>query len=415
VRDRAETLRHWQKVRSLVASLPDSPEARALGVLACDALLLHGLFAGQRDEESRALFAEGMTLASGREGAAPRLRLLTRFGARNALAGDLDAAEPLLTEARHLGDETGDALLQFIPRFSLVGLRASQGRLAETLALIDELEARCGRDPEFGAFFTGFSPYAFLLSQRSTVLLELGRPLDAAREAARALEVARGRRDHEAVVIASLGAVAVCEVLGSAAEAMGHARDAAAAVEGGAEGLRQAFLQGLGRAHLLAGEWNDAVAAHEQALALIRERRTGLALEGTILASLAEAHLGAGDLGRARAHAEEAVAVCRRRHTRAREAVALLARARVGIADGPSSSADRDLIDAVAAIDETGARLYTPFVHVERARLARRLGDEAACADELGEAKRLFLAMGATACAVQAARSLDAAVRLGGR
>jgi len=407
-RDRAETLRHWQKVRALVASLPDSPEARALGVMACDAMLLHGLFAGgQSDEEAEALFAEGMALAARLEGAAPRIRLLVRFGSRQMLTGRLDEAEPPLTEAWRLADETGDPFLQFIPRFSHVGLWQNRGRVAEALALIDELETRCGRDPEFAAVFYGFSPYVFLLNNRVTLLLESGHPLDARREAARALEVARARRDNEAVVLASFGTVVLCEFLGEAAEAMAHVREAAAAVESGAEGLRQVFLHGLGRAHLLAEEWNDAIAALEQALALTRERRTGLIVEGFILARLAEACLGTNDLAAARERAEEAVAVCRRRGTRGLEVAALLARARVGMAEGGTSpTVERDLDDATARVDETGAERSRPLIYVERARLARRRGDEAARQRELREAQRLFTEMGATARSEQVAREL---------
>ncbi len=407
-RDRAETLRHWQKVRALAASLPDSPEARALGVMACDAMLMHGLFVGrQSDEEAGALFAEGMELAARLEGAAPRIRLLVRFGVRQMLTGKLDEAEPPLTEAWRLADETGDPFLQFIPRFSHVGLRANRGRIADALALIDELETRCGRDPEFGTLFYGFSPYAFLLGNRARILGDSGRPLDAQREAARALEVARARRDHEAVVLASTHAVMLCEVLGDAGEAMAHVREAAVAVESGAEGLRQVFLDALGRAHLLAEEWNDAVAALEQALALTRERRTGLIVEGMILVLLARARLGAGDLAGARERAEEAVAVSRRRGTRLFEVAALLTRARVGIAEGGTSPAvERDLADATALVDETGAERFRPLIHLERARLARLRGDEAARDRELREAQRLFTEMGVTVRAEQVAREL---------
>jgi uncharacterized protein HemY len=179
---------------------------------------------------------------------------------------------------------------------------------------------------------------------------------------------------------------------------MGYVREAAAAVESGAEGLRQTFLLTLGRAHLLAQEWREAATALEQALALTRERRTGVTMEGLILWCLAEALHGAGDLGGARERAEEAVATARRRGTRAIEGAALLARARVAVATGDAASAaERDLADAMACVDETGAHRYRPLIHVERARLARQRGDEPGRERELREACRLFAEMGATA------------------
>jgi hypothetical protein len=49
---------------------------------------------------------------------------------------------------------------------------------------------------------------------------------------------------------------------------------------------------------------------------------------------------------------------------------------------------------------------YAPFVHVERAELARLTGDEATRERELREAHRLFIAMGATIRAEQVAKEL---------
>jgi adenylate cyclase len=398
LRDRMETLRHWQKVRALTASLPESPETRALGVMACDAMLLHGLFAGQSDEEATALFAAGMELATRLDGAAPRIRLLLRLAVRKGLTGALDEVEAPLAEAWRLADETDDPVLQFLVRFSSTGQLISKGRLAEAARLIDELEERCGRDPEFAASFARFSPYAYVLGQRAGILVEKGRPIEALREAEHALEIVRARGDHEMILVASLFAVAACDFLGDAPGAMAHVREAAAAVEAGAEGVRQTFLLTLGRAHLLAREWRDAATALEHALQLTRERRTGLTIEGFILSFLAEALLGAGDLDGARERAEEAVAAARRRRTPTFEAAALLARARVAIAAGDASSAaERDLTDAMALINETGAHRFRPLIHVQRAQLARLRGDEPERERELREALRLFSEMGATA------------------
>jgi hypothetical protein len=44
----------------------------------------------------------------------------------------------------------------------------------------------------------------------------------------------------------------------------------------------------------------------------------------------------------------------------------------------------------------SGATSYAPFLHIERAELARLSGDGASRERELGEAHRLFTAMGAT-------------------
>jgi hypothetical protein len=53
-----------------------------------------------------------------------------------------------------------------------------------------------------------------------------------------------------------------------------------------------------------------------------------------------------------------------------------------------------------------GAKSYEPFLHVERAELARLTSDEAAPERELREAHRLFTEMGAPIRAEEVAREL---------
>ena len=64
-------------------------------------------------------------------------------------------------------------------------------------------------------------------------------------------------------------------------------------------------------------------------------------------------------------------------------------------------------------IEATEAHVFTPQVHVERAALARVLGDEATRQRELREAHRLFTDMGATARAEQVARELSTVSKTG--
>jgi len=65
------------------------------------------------------------------------------------------------------------------------------------------------------------------------------------------------------------------------------------------------------------------------------------------------------------------------------------------------------LAQAQTLVAETEARSYEPFIHLERAELARLADDAAARQHELREAHRLFSEMGATARAEQVARQLN--------
>jgi hypothetical protein len=156
-------------------------------------------------------------------------------------------------------------------------------------------------------------------------------------------------------------------------------------------------------------QWSDAAATLEAALAEMRERQVGLSFEQFVLADLAQAVVALGDFDRARALADEAVTVAQQRHLI--EAYPLLARARVQrLSDGAQAATaiEADLQRAMVVIEQTEARAYTPQVHVERAELARLLGDEVGYQRELREAHRLFTEMGATGHAERISRELSA-------
>jgi tetratricopeptide (TPR) repeat protein len=282
-------------------------------------------------------------------------------------------------------------------RSSMAITMLNLGRLTDAIAGFERCEAVCAGDPDYGSGITGFNIHGLLLSVHAVCLVCQGRPTDALSLVERAVELARERRDHEIAGAASASGFGACEMLGDAPGALAYAREQMRSVEAGADGLRQFALTTLGRAHLMQGEWEIASDALQASLDLTRKVRTGLGYEALILAFLADARLAAGDLGGARERADEAVAVARRRQTALSEIVALLARARVGLAtDGASPAVERDLDDATAVVAQTTARGYLPDIHLERARLAARRGDARERERHLREAHRLLVEMGAT-------------------
>jgi class 3 adenylate cyclase/tetratricopeptide (TPR) repeat protein len=404
-RDRGETSRHWQRVRALLDAVPESPETLAMGVLARTRLLQNGIFLGQADDEAAALFAEGQALASRLDGPARRIVLLSTYGSSRVASGAVDEALAHLTESCRLADQSGNTLLQFIARVALTSALNFVGQLREALAACDEVERLCGGDPEVGAA-PGLSPYGTVLTYRALALAWLGRLGEAAATAGRVIDIARRRQDTELLVRGHLAGELACELAGDLEGALGHGRQAVEAAATASWGIRMAALAILGRAHLLAGDWPQAVEAMIRALAIMWERRVSLALEGWDLATLAEASLGAGDPGRARETAERALVRARRCHTRVFEIVALLSWARVRLAtDGADGAAGiaAALRDAMTLVEATGARAYAPFIHLERAALAHLLGDEAVREHELHEAHRLFIEIGAPIRAEQVA------------
>jgi len=165
----------------------------------------------------------------------------------------------------------------------------------------------------------------------------------------------------------------------------------------------------VAQAELARGDPTAAVAAIERGLAIGRDSNTARQFEADVLACLAEALAGTGRFAEAREAAERAVASGRERGTKMWECAANLALARVLLAD--PGVADRDrivtaLTRAQELVDATGAAKYAPFVHVERARLAERGGNETERRAALTMAARLFNEIGAAPRAERMAREL---------
>jgi tetratricopeptide (TPR) repeat protein len=200
-----------------------------------------------------------------------------------------------------------------------------------------------------------------------------------------------------------------CDITGEVVPALEHGREAADYAERTGSPIARLFAYfSLGLANVLNGEWHDALEALRTALTIARERRL-LINEAGMLAAMAAAHLGLGDRARALTLAEEGIEVCRRRGARLWEFSAQLTRIRA-LRESQGAQATREieavLAEADAWLATSGAKSYEPFLHVERAELARLTGDGAARQRELREAHRLFTEIGAPIRAEQVAREL---------
>jgi len=134
-----------------------------------------------------------------------------------------------------------------------------------------------------------------------------------------------------------------------------------------------------------ASAWERAIEACDRCLTIMREK--GVAREG------------------------EASALARNQGTPVYLCAANLVRARaLGAREGVRAAGEVGVIlaEAEQLVAETGAMIYLPEVHLERAEAARLAGDEVARHRELLEAHRLFTALGATRRAERVARELGA-------
>jgi tetratricopeptide (TPR) repeat protein len=411
--DMAEAARHWQRVRELAGGLAESREGLELRVTAGIRQLSFAWRSGMLPAEAKALYTEGRELAERLGDRRAEAALLNMYGIVVGMSGDVSGGLALVSEGARLAREAGDAGLKLATAVALVQGQTMIGALhaAET-ALAESLETEPD-DLGLGVAGTGFSPYLYLLMMRGHVRTEMGRLGEAESDLARVLALAGERGEVELLGWAHEFAAYLCLAIGRWEHALEHARHSLDRADRiGSPLSRSSAYYTMGAARLARGEFEEAAAAAERGLRIIRARGTGRHWESRGLAILAEALARAGEPTRARAALEEAEAFSLRGGNRAFECVSCLAIVRArrcidAIAARAAIEATLARIDAIVAA--TGARLYVPSVHEERAGLAQALGDAEAWRRELVAARDLFAAMGADAHAARVAGQLAGA------
>jgi tetratricopeptide (TPR) repeat protein len=253
------------------------------------------------------------------------------------------------------------------------------------------------------------SPYADCMWFRASIRLYLGElTIQAARaETERALAMALEHPDAVDALGAYVALIGICSFEGDGEAALEHAARAVELAEraGGLWAQSQAHSE-RGQAHVLRGEWNEAIAAETRSLELARTFPAGMLWEPAALAQLANAYLGAGDAERARDAAEQAVAISAKGGSRLIELWAQVplvspligvqaTHASAELDPGARAEIERALGRAETLIQELGAKSVEPFLHELRARLAQLTGDTPRYVRELTEAQRQFAEMGA--------------------
>jgi class 3 adenylate cyclase/tetratricopeptide (TPR) repeat protein len=405
----AETLQHWQRVRQLLDTLPESQENLAERAAVRAQIMTHLGRLGDVEDQATSLFREGRELAVRSGDPHVLSQVLNSFGLARCLTGAVGESREPLVQSIKCADETADIALRVADRYGLCVANFQEGRFRECLAVAEQGQELAQGDLTLGADRIGVSPSLGFSVFRGVVLSLSGRLREGAVELDRAIELARAPQQLALLWVAHIFHVLRCEVTGEVPSSLAHARAAVEYAERtGSLNARIAGCYSLGIAHVLNGACRDAIERFEQALAMGRERRL-LVWESRVLALVAEAHLGLGDHAKALALADESIAVGRRLGSRVSEFSAQLARIRtLRKARGLQAVQDIEitLAEADAWLEMSGAKSYEPFLHIERAELARLIGDEAACERELREAHQLFLEIGAPIRAAEVAKEL---------
>ena len=397
-----EATQHWMKVRSLLDRVPPSDESARLRVGSCTQILNLGWHLGLTDEEVGQILNEGRAIAEKSDDLRSLAGLYRAYALSTLLAGSIDDSAKWFEEAVRLADRADDERMKAALRTSLILSHLWGGRLRQALTEVGELMEQCASDIWLGSEILGYSPYLWGSFMKGSILIRTRR-LD---DAERALEVTleQARRHGDTFV---LGHTYHAQSLlgwfrGDPEEARARAHDAIEVFErmGSTNQAAYGYLR-LGAAQALGREWKAAQETLEHALSIAHRHRLNVS-EAEILAYLAQAYRGLGEQDRAISTAEDSLAAARRRGTRLYQCDSLLSLGRILLRTEGAEARER--IESILGeldklVAQIGAVSYAPFVHAERAELARRLGDRATEQAELREAHRLFTEMGATAYA----------------
>jgi class 3 adenylate cyclase/tetratricopeptide (TPR) repeat protein len=404
VHDHAGALRHWQRARALLATMPESQEVIRLRLGCCPQILIGLWYGGASEDEAAIIFKEGRELAD----RAADLRSLAFLNATYAnirlahgAADYLDYAR----EAARLADGVGDLRMRLVAYAALMRCLQPAGLLSEAVMRGENLLKEAGEDRSLEVFF--------VRSIQLPSLALVGRWPEAVASFQREIQRAHEDRQLDQLGWACAEYGDLCSSLGDAQAALDHARQGVEIAEKVGDPLMRTYAYfSLGLAHRRVGSYAEAVTVLERARTIVQESHTGLEYEPSIASFLASAYVDSGDMGRALRSAEEAVTLVRQRRLRHLEPWAHLALGYVLLrARGLESrnAIEAALGDALRSSREIGMKMSEPFIVLERAELARLSGDETTCQRELREAHRLFLEMGAPVRAAEVARELGLA------
>ena len=410
--DFAAATHHWGRVRALRRYLPTDREAAALGLVACRQLLLNmGWRIGGAPDELRAVLEEGQALARSIGDRIGEICLSMFYSLAIGGAGDSATYLELTAQNERAAGEVDDPGVRALAPIWRADALAWASRFAEALQKTEEGMRQVPRHVPAAYEMMGIEPYTVFSFWRGFCLSWMGRLREAFEELTRCRRMTDEDGSPEMSVYA-LGWIADGHYLAGDADRLLAAAQQLEELTrrlGEPENMVAIVQRAHACWHLLSGRPADAITAVQAALAI--HTRVERELEATTAALLAEATLLSGDFSGAHAAAEHAIALSRRSLRAPYEAIghSVVARALLR-RDGAAAreSAEAALANAAALIERSGAATLAPALCEWRAELAAVLGDEAARAALLQDARRGYAAIGAHGHVARLAREAGA-------
>jgi class 3 adenylate cyclase/tetratricopeptide (TPR) repeat protein len=409
--DPNQSLRHWQKVRELADSLPDTAESAMLGLTARIFWLQFSWRLGISREEAEGVYVEAERMASKAGDLRSRALLFTIYGGiRGVNDGEPREHARLGREAVALAEEVGDPALYLVTAISSYAMFVI-GEAREGIAMLDRAIELADDDPTLAAGIAVGCPLAYCLTFKGGLVSTLGKIDEARTLLERGMDMAREHGDLEVVGWGHMWNTWIAWYTGDAQSAYAHAQGSLEIAERIGDAFSRTYSwYWLGLAEVMRGEWARAKEAIERSIALAHEHRTAIEGEAYRLAMLAMARTGLGELDAARELAREGIKAGRARGAVGSEILSILALARATFAGGDQQAhaeLARELGRALELSQKSEIVALEPLIRVELAELAGRRGDGEAREHELHAAHRLFATFGPNANAERLAGELE--------
>jgi class 3 adenylate cyclase/tetratricopeptide (TPR) repeat protein len=396
-RDLSGALARFRKAVELAERAAPSPAMQQLAVAAHAGVMRMSSLTTVPDEEVEQHYAAAQAIVRDSGDRRSQAELLITYGGRRMNLGDALGAFENTREGIRIAQEIG--ALDLVGRFRLAVLIA-YSNFGELQAAIDLVEASAGHAWASSPITTenvGSRAY------RASFLMNMGQLREARRELETAIDVS-GKLGRTVSWMHVL--LVQADYLAGAVESV--QRDAQTAVRAAEEYdspfFRLMAYNALGNAHLLNGQWANALEVLERTRPLVEPGQPGRQFAVPHLAGLAEAHLELGHLEQGLVLAREALATAQEGHMRLWESRARLQLVRA-LRKVHGVKAAAEIIEQIAGwqalINATGASTYQPFIHEERAHLAMLTGDSDLAQAEFARARALYREAGADARATR--------------
>jgi adenylate cyclase len=411
--DSAQALRHWQRVRELLAG-HDGDDELQLRLAACHGIMAAGWRIGVEKDAWEELYREGRSIAERLEDGDGEALLVQVYSRGLPGMGEVARYVEVCEEGLRLADRIVDVGTQ--ANAWILGMDAGQwlGQYDRMVELGDEYVARFPDDPAVGFEIWQVGLYPLALTLRGVGLCWMARFDEALADFERSTELGQELEQWELVNWGNQMLSALAWLRGDAARGPVYGRRAVEACEraGSTPALRTGAARGITLGHMAARDWDAAIASAREWLELHEREQVELqvAIEGRAL--LCEALRRAGRYPEVLELAERTIEDAMRMPRRASEVIARHALA-VALAHVHGTDA-RDRVAEVLAptkdlITRSHAWALGPQRHEALAHVARALGDRDTHEGELREAHRLYVELACPQHAARLAQELEEA------